>query len=124
LIILVDQLSRNVFRGSSEAFAADDHAREIARRAIDAGLDGTLSPLERQFLYLPFEHSECIDDQNRSVRLFEGLREALGDSCVDYASRHRDVIAAFGRFPHRNAVLGRVNTPEEEIYLARADAGF
>jgi uncharacterized protein (DUF924 family) len=123
-IILLDQLSRNVFRGAAEAFAADPHAREIARAAITAGFDKTMTPCERMFLYLPFEHAETLDDQNESVRLFETLRDALGAKTIEYAYRHRDTIRRFGRFPHRNAVLGRVNTPEEEDYLAQLGAGF
>jgi uncharacterized protein (DUF924 family) len=124
LIVLLDQLSRNVFRGSPEAFAADPHARDIAVDAIAAGYDAAMTPCERMFLYLPFEHAETLEDQDRSVRLFESLRDALGAHTVDHAYRHRDVIRRFGRYPHRNAVLGRVNTPEEEEYLAQPGAGF
>jgi uncharacterized protein (DUF924 family) len=124
LIVLLDQLSRNVFRGSAEAYAADPHAREIARATIEAGFDTRLTPVERMFVYLPFEHAETIADQNESVRLYETLRDDLGDKTIDYADRHRDVILRFGRFPHRNAVLGRSNTPEEEEYLAQPGAGF
>jgi uncharacterized protein (DUF924 family) len=124
LIVLLDQLSRNVFRGSAEAFAADAHARSIARRAIASGFDTPLAPNERMFVYLPFEHAETIEDQDLSVRLFDSLAAALGPETVDYAHRHRDVIRQFGRFPHRNAALGRVNTPAEEDYLAQPGAGF
>jgi uncharacterized protein (DUF924 family) len=124
LIVLLDQLSRNVFRGSAEAFAADPHALELARRAIANGLDRTLTPLERMFVYLPFEHAETMEDQIESVRLFETIREALGAKSMDYAHRHLDVIRQFGRFPHRNAVLGRTSTTEEEAYLARHGSGF
>jgi uncharacterized protein (DUF924 family) len=124
LIILLDQLSRNVFHGTAEAFAADPHAREIARAAITAGFDKTMTPCERMFLYLPFEHAEILDDQNESVRLFETLRDALGAKTIEFAYQHRDTIRRFGRFPHRNAALGRVNTPEEEDYLAQLGAGF
>ena len=124
LIILLDQLSRNVFRGSAEAFAADPHAREIARRTIEAGFDMQLTPVERMFVYLPFEHAETIADQNEAVRLYETLRDALGEKTVDYAHRHCDVILRFGRFPHRNVALGRISTPEEEDYLAQPGAGF
>ena len=94
------------------------------RRAIANGFDTTLTPVERMFVYLPFEHAETMEDQNESVRLFETLRDALGEKSIDYADRHRDVIRQFGRFPHRNAVLGRINTPEEEAYLAQPGAGF
>jgi uncharacterized protein (DUF924 family) len=124
LIILLDQLSRNVFRGSAESFAADPHARDIARRTIAAGFDTMLTPVERMFVYLPFEHAETIDDQNEAVRLFEPLTASLGAESIGYVHRHRDVIREFGRFPHRNAVLGRANTPAEDDYLARPGAGF
>jgi uncharacterized protein (DUF924 family) len=124
LVILLDQLSRNVFRGAAEAFAADSHAIEIARAAVEAGFDLQLTPIERMFVYLPFEHAETIEDQNESVRLYATLRDDLGEKTVDYADRHRDVILRFGRFPHRNAVLGRSDTPEEEVYLAQPGAGF
>ncbi|HEX3996480.1 MAG TPA: DUF924 family protein [Acetobacteraceae bacterium] len=124
LIVLLDQLSRNVFRGAPEAFAADSHAIEIARATVSAGFDLQLTPIERMFVYLPFEHAETIEDQNESVRLYATLRDDLGEKTVDYADRHRDVILRFGRFPHRNAALGRSNTPEEEVYLAQPGAGF
>ena len=109
---------------SAEAFVADPHAIEIARRTIANGLDATLTAVERMFVYLPFEHAEIMEDQVESVRLFETLREELGGETVDYARRHLDVIREFGRFPHRNAALGRINTPEEEAYLARPGSGF
>jgi uncharacterized protein (DUF924 family) len=124
LIILLDQLSRNVFRGTAEAFAADPHAHEVARRMIESGSDAALTATERMFVYLPFEHAENMLDQNESVRLFETLRAELGAETTDYAHRHRDVIREFGRFPHRNAILGRTNTPAEESYLAQPGAGF
>jgi len=124
LIVVLDQLSRNVFRGLAEAFAADPHARDIARGMIAAGFDTALTPVERMFVYLPFQHAETIEDQNESVRLFETLRDALAAKTVDYAHHHREVIRIFGRFPHRNAALGRANTPEEAVYLAQSGAGF
>ena len=124
LILLLDQLPRNAFRGLAEAFSADPHAQAIARRAIESKHDLVLTPVERMFVYLPFEHSEMLPDQDQSVRLFETLRGDLGEETIDYARRHRDVIREFGRFPHRNATLGRVNTPEEVNYLARPGAGF
>ncbi len=124
LIILLDQLSRNVFRGQPESFAADAHARDIARTAVARGFDTALTPVERMFVYLPFEHSEAIADQEVSVCLFESLRESIGSKSVDYAARHRDVIRQFGRFPHRNAVLGRISTAAEQDYLASPGAGF
>jgi len=120
LIILLDQFSRNLHRGSAEAFAADAKAREIARIAIAKGFDFAVSAVERLFLYLPFEHSEDLADQDEAVRLFARLD---GDS-VDYAERHRNVIRRFGRFPHRNAALGRTSTPEELAHLAESSKGF
>jgi uncharacterized protein (DUF924 family) len=124
LVILLDQFSRNLHRGSPEAFAADAKARAVARAAIEAGFDQAVGPVERMFFYLPFEHSEDLADQEESVRLFDTLREALGGETIDYAHRHRDVIRRFGRFPHRNPVLGRTSTKEEAAYLAEPGAGF
>ena len=117
LLLLLDQIPRNVFRGSAHAFATDGLAREFAGSAIDAGFDRRADPALRLFFYLPFEHSEDIADQDRSLQLFT----AMGDAdYTDYARRHRDAIARFGRFPHRNAALGRTSTPEERAWL---DAG-
>ena len=124
LLILLDQLSRNLFRGQAAAFAADPRARDIARVALARGFDRAVTPIERVFLYLPFEHSEDLADQDLSVRLFEALPPIEGAAVADYAHRHRDVIRRFGRFPHRNAALGRVSTPEELAYLAEPGAGF
>ncbi len=124
LLILLDQLSRNLYRGSPEAFAADAKALAIARDAVARGFDQAQHPVRRMFLYLPFEHAEDLAMQDESVRLFETLREALGELTIDYAHRHRDVIRRFGRFPHRNVALGRTNTPAEEAYLAEPGAGF
>jgi uncharacterized protein (DUF924 family) len=124
LLILLDQLSRNLHRGSAEAFAADAKARAIARAMIARGFDAMLTPVERMFVYLPFEHSEEIADQDLSVRLFAALDAVSDEKLGDYAERHREVIRRFGRFPHRNAALGRVNTAEEDGYLAEPGAGF
>jgi uncharacterized protein (DUF924 family) len=124
LIILLDQFSRNLHRGTAEAFAADTKARSIARAMLARGFDQALTTVERMFVYLPFEHSEDLADQDLSVRLFAALDAAAGDDVHDYAERHRDVIRRFGRFPHRNAALGRANTPEEDAYLAEPGAGF
>jgi uncharacterized protein (DUF924 family) len=118
LIVLLDQLSRNMHRSSPDSFAADAKARAIATEAVARGFDLALHAMERCFVYLPFMHSEDLADQNESVRLFETLRLAVGDVSVEYAYRHRDVIRRFGRFPHRNAVLGRDSTPEESRFLA------
>lgn len=117
LLILLDQIPRNIFRGSGHAFATDSLALHYAARAVDAGLDQQIDPLLRAFIYLPFEHSESLDDQRRSLALFH----ALGNqNYTNYAQAHLDVIERFGRFPHRNRALGRINTPEEQAWL---DAG-
>ncbi|HET7126636.1 MAG TPA: DUF924 family protein [Lysobacter sp.] len=117
LVLLLDQIPRNVFRGSGHAFATDGLAREAARRAIDAGFDREIAAPMRLFFYMPFEHSEEMADQDRSVQLLAAMGDA---NYADYARRHRDVIARFGRFPHRNAALGRTSTTEERAWL---DAG-
>jgi Uncharacterized protein conserved in bacteria len=121
LIIVFDQFPRNMFRGSPHAFATDVLAREEARIAVATGADQAVEEGWRQFFYLPFEHSESLEDQDRSVALFTALGDPSG---IDYAVRHRDVIAKYGRFPHRNRILGRENTPEEAAYLAQPGAGF
>jgi uncharacterized protein (DUF924 family) len=120
LIVLLDQFSRNLHRNSPEAFAADCQAREIARGTIARNFDLALGPVERMFIYLPFEHSEDLADQDSAVRLYT----PLGEEMVRYAEDHRVVIRRFGRFPHRNAALGRTSTPEELDYLAQPNAGF
>lgn len=117
LLVLLDQIPRNIFRGSGHAYATDPLARHYAARAIEAGLDVEVEPGLRTFMYLPFEHSEDIADQHRAVALYR----AMGDETyLDYAIRHLEVIEQFGRFPHRNHALGRINTPEEQAWL---DAG-
>ncbi|OQS34622.1 hypothetical protein B0T40_14960 [Chromobacterium haemolyticum] len=124
-LILTDQFPRNLFRGSAEAFATDGLALAWARRMVALGLDRQLPQIARTFVYLPFEHSESLADQDEAVRLFETMAEdAAMARFIDYAHRHRDVIVRFGRFPHRNAVLGRVDTPDERTYLAEPGAGF
>lgn len=117
LLILLDQIPRNIYRGSGHAFATDPLARHYAQQALDAGFDQRLEPTMRAFVYLPFEHSEAMADQDRSVHLFEQLAEPV---TLKYAIAHRDVIQRFGRFPHRNRALGRVSTVDEQAYL---DAG-
>ena len=109
-VILFDQFPRNMFRGSAEAYASDPNALAIARSALDKGFDEELQKDERKFLYMPFEHSENLDDQNRAVLLFTRIGD---EEQVVYAKKHRDVIARFGRFPHRNAILGRAPRPAE-----------
>ena len=125
LTVLLDQFPRNVFRGTARAFAADPLARAVAGQAIAEGFDARLPPLARVFFYLPFEHSEDLADQERSVALAETLAAYPEcDSARDYAHRHHAVIVRFGRFPHRNAALGRADTPEEAEYLRQPGAGF
>ncbi|GAA4750310.1 DUF924 family protein [Sphingomonas daechungensis] len=109
-VILFDQFPRNMFRGDAEQFATDILGLGIAKAAVDLGFDEQLEPKERGFLYLPFEHSENLADQKRSIQLFT----ALGDeNLLGYAKKHHDVIERFGRFPHRNAMLGRTPRPAE-----------
>lgn len=120
-VILLDQFSRNVHRDTAAAFAADPLAQTLASLAVERGWDREMTPEQRQFLYLPFEHAEDREMQAVSLSCYEalGLEEAL-----DYARQHAEVIARFGRYPSRNAALGRVSTPEEEEYLARPGAGW
>ncbi len=121
LVITLDQFSRQLYRGEAKAFAQDAHALQVAKHAIDEGFDRDALPVQRLFWYLPFEHSENLSDQDRAIELIEPLGNA---EWTRYACEHRDVIARFGRFPHRNAVLGRENTPEEQTYLDQPGAGF
>ncbi len=125
LVVLLDQLSRNIHRGTPDAFAADPQALAVARRMVARGFDRVLEPVTRVFVYLPFEHAEDPALQDEAVRLMESLPEApWRDEVVRFAHAHRDVIARFGRFPHRNAILGRADTPQEAEYLAQPGAGF
>ena len=124
LVIVLDQFPRNIRRGTPRAFAGDVRARKLAGAAIAAFQDRELTPVQRVFLYLPFEHSEDMEDQDRSARLFSPLAQYPHlKECVVYAYQHRSVIAQFGRFPHRNAILGRESTPAELSYLATANSG-
>ncbi len=116
LLILLDQLPRNGFRGSAHMFATDPLALMFARHMIAQDHDQQIEPQLRSFCYLPFEHSEDLADQERSLALFE----PLGGEAFEYARIHHDIIRRFGRFPHRNTVLGRSTTPEEQAFL---DAG-
>lgn len=121
-ILVLDQFPRNMFRGTPEAFATDPLAKSWAERAVALGHDQALpAPHMRIFIYLPFEHSEALADQDRCVQLCERMGN---DNYTAYARAHRDVIARFGRFPHRNAFLGRTSTPDEEAYLQQPGAGF
>lgn len=120
-VIVLDQFPRNMFRDAAEAFATDSDALRLTKEALAHGLDCQLLPRQRQFLYMPFQHSENLEDQHRSVALYRalGLEDAL-----DFAQRHKKVIEQFGRFPHRNAVLGRLSTANERDYLAQPGSGF
>jgi uncharacterized protein (DUF924 family) len=109
-VILFDQFPRNMLRGHADQFSTDSLALAIAKGAIERGLDEQLDKQERGFLYMPFQHSEDMDDQNRSILLFTRLGD---EEQLDYARKHRDVIARFGRFPHRNAMLGRQPRADE-----------
>ncbi|MEO7027369.1 MAG: DUF924 family protein, partial [Caulobacteraceae bacterium] len=111
LLLLLDQFPRNLWRGSAHAFATDPLARAIAGEAVAAGHDRTAQPTLRTFFYLPFEHSENIADQRRAIALCEALERETGES-ARWARTHHDVIARFGRFPHRNVCLGRLSTNE------------
>lgn len=131
LLILLDQFPRNLHRGEAQAWAVDVKAQRVALSGLADGFDQALPPLQRVFAYLPLEHAENMRLQQRSVELFEALHAQAPAAerprfaeFADYARRHRDVIARFGRFPHRNAVLGRDSTAAEREYLAQPGAGF
>jgi uncharacterized protein (DUF924 family) len=125
LIILLDQFPRNMFRGDPKTYATDDKARETARHAVEHAYDRELTPYGRLFVYLPFEHSEDLEDQRFSVELFRGLAAEMGsEELLGYAVRHLEIIERFGRFPHRNEILGRATTPEEAEFLRRPDSSF
>jgi uncharacterized protein (DUF924 family) len=120
-VIVLDQLSRNMYRGTPRMFASDRRALEAARQGIDRGLERALPTTLRAFLYMPFMHSERLADQDRAVVLFGSLGSA---EQLDFAIQHRDIVARFGRFPHRNAILGRESTPEEIAFLAEPGSSF
>jgi uncharacterized protein (DUF924 family) len=114
LLILLDQFPRNMFRGQARAFATDPLARAIAASALVRGFDALVPPAARRFFYLPFEHSEDLADQKRSLALYKALGDAED---LKWAELHADIIRRFGRFPHRNAIFGRATTPEEQAFL-------
>lgn len=131
LLIVLDQFSRNIHRGDARAWSADAASQALALAGIARGDDQRLIPLQRLFVYLPLEHAEDVALQHRSVQLFERLANQQPDAArepylgfLDYARRHRDVIHRFGRFPHRNALLGRDSTPDEQAYLDSPGSGF
>jgi uncharacterized protein (DUF924 family) len=125
LIVVLDQFPRNMYRGDARMYAADEKAREAARHAVEHAYDRELSPYGRLFMYLPFEHSEELDDQRLSVELFRGLATEMGsEDLLGYAVRHLEIVERFGRFPHRNEILGRRTTPEETKFLSGPDSSF
>ena len=128
LILLLDQLPRNIARGLPEAFAQDPKALALSLEGLSLGADKALSPLARVFFYLPLEHSEQPEHQARSVALFDALAaEQPGPTFagyLDFARRHQAIVDRFGRFPHRNAILGRPNTSEESAFLTQPGSGF
>ena len=129
--ILLDQLSRNMYRDTWRAFAHDKRTRDLVREALEQGMDKRLRPVERVFMYMPFEHSEDSKDQKTSEQLFSALVAEVPDDqkplfrdFLDYAVQHKTVIDRFGRFPHRNTILGRESTPEEMEFLKRPGSSF
>jgi uncharacterized protein (DUF924 family) len=131
LVILVDQFSRNLFRDDPRAYTHDALALAWCVESLGRSMDRALRPIERVFLYLPLEHSEMLADQQRAVALFSALRDEVHpdlretfNGFLDYAKRHRDVIARFGRFPHRNATLGRASTDQERVFLEQSGSSF
>jgi uncharacterized protein (DUF924 family) len=125
-LLLLDQFARNAYRNTARAFAGDALALAAAQQMVDSGAERALAPLRRAFVYMPFEHAEDPDMQARAVALFTQLAADYPgfDAMRDYAQRHRDVIARFGRFPHRNAILGRASTPEEAAFLQQPGSRF
>jgi uncharacterized protein (DUF924 family) len=125
LILLLDQFPRNMFRGTARAFATDALALAAAQRAVAGGFDRSMQPVERMFVYLPFEHAESLEEQAKARELTKPLAEFPETAdAYRYAVLHHDIIARFGRFPHRNAPLGRVSTPEEAKFLLQPGSSF
>lgn len=131
LILLTDQFSRNMYRDTPQAFAFDAMARTWCREGLQEEADKALRPIERAFFYMPLQHSESLEDQEQAVVLFQELASGVEEQCrpafdgfADYALRHRDVIARFGRFPHRNRILGRDSSPEEAAFLLERGSSF
>ena len=132
LTLLLDQFTRNIYRGTPQSFAGDAQALALALKVQSAGTDLELPEVVRIFLYLPLEHAEDLDMQQRSVDAFAALVQMAPDASshefligtLDYAYKHQEVVERFGRFPHRNAILGRASSPEEAEYLAQPGSGF
>ena len=124
-VLLLDQFTRNMFRDTPRAFAGDPDALAMAAAAVDAGHDRALDPHERWFLYLPFEHAEDLAAQERSIALCTRLRDEAGLAApLEWAEKHAVIVRRFGRYPHRNAILGRVSTPDEIAFLAQPGSRF
>jgi uncharacterized protein (DUF924 family) len=124
-ILVLDQFTRNIFRDTPRAFAGDARALATAEDAVARGFDRELAALERWFVYMPFEHAESVEAQRRSLELFGALSKAMGDDDpFVWARKHAEVIFRFGRYPHRNAILGRPSTPEEEAFLREPGSSF
>jgi len=124
LIIVLDQFTRNIFRSTPRAFAGDAQALALAKSRVAAQDDFTMSLFERWFAYMPFEHSESIEDQRMAVALFERLGRDGLETPLPWAHKHCEVIERFGRFPHRNEILGRLSTPEEIEFLRQPGSSF
>ena len=131
LVVLHDQFPRNIYRGTAKMYAWDLFALEMAREALSQGVHESMSIFEALFLILPFEHSEKLSDQQESVQLFSDLRDrcppdliSFGDDILNYAIRHLDIVESFGRFPHRNKILGRTSTRAEVEFLSSPGSGF
>ncbi len=131
LVLLLDQFTRNIYRNSAKAFSGDELARQIVNDALAMSVEQKLTSIQHTFLYMPFMHSESLDDQERCIALFETLLQAVpaeGKRCIegnlDFAIQHKNIIEAYGRFPYRNAVLGRENTEHELNYLNNGGSSF
>ena len=131
LVVVLDQFSRHIHRGTPAAFEQDFAAQQLVIEGLGEGMDHELTPAERAFFYLPLEHAEDLELQRLSVRCFDGLAHTVAlahredyDGFLDYARRHLEVIERFGRFPHRNAILGRASTPEEIEFLKQPGSSF
>lgn len=131
LILVLDQFSRNIYRGTARAFTHDGHALMLTMSGMHAGADAALEPIERMFFYMPMQHAESLDVQDEAVTAFrrlvddapEDVRASFAE-CLKYAEHHRSIVQRFGRFPHRNRVMGRASTPEERAWLANGGESF
>lgn len=124
LVLLLDQIPRNLFRRTTRAYATDAQALAIAQHAVAQGFDEQVLPVQQAFFYMPFEHSEALAMQSCSVALFQRLEGKGLDDMIDYAKRHHAIIERFGRFPHRNEYLGRTSSPEEQEFLQQRGSLF